>query len=266
MLAAMGADQEDVERNEAYWREFLTHPDIGYRYARHAFRLLPSDPRCQLCASPFTGFGGGVMKIIGKRQSQANPSMCTSCENMLYKHHGGAEVTMSLLFADIRGSTALAEDMPAREFRALLDRFYSVASAAVFAHRGTVDKFVGDELVAMFVPASPSHAADAVAAARDVLTRTGHADAAGPWVPVGAGVHTGTVWFGVVGDEPHVELTVVGDAVNVAARLAATAGAGEILVSAETAQAAQLDPSLESRSLELKGKHDRTDVVSLRVG
>ena len=94
---------------------------------------------------------------------------------------------------------------------------------------------------------------------------TGHADPGGPWVPVGRGEH-GT---GVVrGDRrrSHVEVTFVGDGVNVAARLAGAAGSGEILVTTASAEAAGLDPSLERRSLELKGKQEATEVVSLRIG
>ena len=192
--------------------------------------------------------------------------MCTSCENILLKHHGGAEVDSSLLFADIRGSTTLAEGTTPTAFRATLDRFYTAAATAVFAHGGIVDKFVGDELVAAFPPFLGSdHSARAVAAAQELLKATGHTDPAGPWVPVGAGVHTGKVWFGAIGEGGHVEITVVGDVVNTTARLAAQAATGEIIVSTDAAGAAGLDPNLKRRSLELKGKQDATEVVSLRI-
>jgi class 3 adenylate cyclase len=92
-----------------------------------------------------------------------------------------------------------------------------------------------------------------------------HADPDGPWVPIGAGVHSGLVWFGAVGQGAHVELTAIGDAVNVTARLAAAAGAGEILVTSDAATAAGLDPELERRPLELRGKQGATEVVSLGV-
>jgi len=147
-----------------------------------------------------------------------------------------------------------------------LDRFYTTASQVVFAHDGMVDKFVGDELVAVFPPIfGEQHAAHAVKTATALLRATGHADPGGPWVPVGAGVHTGQVWFGAVGEGGHTEITVVGDAVNTTARLAAAAGAGEVLVSTEAAAAAGLDPALERRMLDLKGKAEATEVVSLRV-
>ena len=93
----------------------------------------------------------------------------------------------------------------------------------------------------------------------------GHADPAGPWVPIGAGVHTGRAWFGAVGEGGHVELTIVGDPMNVTARLASLAQAGEILVSAEAAEKAGLDPSLPRQTLELKGREEPIEVVSLRV-
>jgi adenylate cyclase len=157
--------------------------------------------------------------------------------------------------------------MSAGEFRRLMDRFYETAATVVFDHDGIVDKFVGDELVSMFFPllSGERHAARAVDAARALLRATGHEDPGGPWVPVGAGVHTGIAWVGAVGSETHVELTALGDAVNTTARLASAAGTGEILVTAGTADAADLDSALERSALELKGKQERTDVVRLTI-
>jgi adenylate cyclase len=100
-------------------------------------------------------------------------------------------------------------------------------------------------------------------AARALLRATGHLGQGGPWVEVGAGVHTGKVWYGAVGDASHIELTAVGDAVNTTARLAAAASAGEVLVSVEAAQAAGLDPTFQRRQLELKGKRRPVEVVTL---
>jgi adenylate cyclase len=220
-----------------------------------------------MCAAPFAGAGAPLMRLIGKTPSSANPTWCSSCIKFMTKHHGGAEVDGTMLFADIRGSTTLAERMSPGEYHALLDRFYRAATAVVFDHDGYVDKFVGDELVALFFPllSGERHTARAVGAAQALLRAAGHADPDGPWVPLGAGVHTGRAWFGVVGEGVHVELTAVGDTVNVAARLASVAGPGEILVSAAAAAAADLDPGLERRSLGLKGKELETEVVTLRV-
>ena len=255
------------EDREAFWRDYLTRGDSFERRARAVLRLLPHEPRCQLCAAPFAGPASPVMRALGKGPAAKNPRICSTCFTFIERHHGGAEIEASFLFADIRGSTSLAERLHAAAFHALLDRFYATATGCVIAHGGGVDKFVGDEVVAMFFPlmSGPRHPAHAVEGALALLRATGHGDAGGPWVPVGVGVHTGLAWVGAVGDKSHTELTALGDTVNVTARLASAAGAGEILVTSAAAQAAGLDPGLERRELELKGKEQRTAVVSLTV-
>ena len=254
-------------RDEAFWRDFLTRGASFERRGRQVFKRLPAEPRCRMCAAPFAGVGARLMRLIGKRPSESNPTMCSSCFAFVSRHHGGAEIEITMLFADIRGSTSLAEGMSSADYHRILNRFYTTASGVVFDYDGAVDKFVGDELVATFFPllTGERHAERGVAAARALLRATGHADPNGPWVPIGAGVHTGKAWYGAVGEGAHVELTAIGDAVNVAARLASAAAAGEVLVTADAAAAAGLDPNLEHRPIELKGKQDTTEVVSLGV-
>jgi len=257
------------DRGEEFWRNFLEQGgDTWKGIGRQVLKRIPADPRCRMCASPFQGPGAPLMRLIGKRQSDANPNWCTSCIDFMAKHHGGAEVDGAMLFADIRGSTALAERMAPGQYHALLNRYFATATSVVFKHDGYVDKFVGDELVALFFPllTGERFVARAVAAAQDLLRATGHDEPGGPWVPVGAGVHAGKAWFGIVGEGSHIELTAVGDTVNVAARLAAAAGPGEVLVSADAAAASDLDADMPRRSLELKGKSGSTEVVSVRVG
>ena len=225
----MAVPRDPGRGDEDFWRQFLTRGDSAERKVRSVFKRIPHGPRCRLCAAPFAGIGAPFMRMIGKRPSDKHPAMCNSCFDFIARHHGGAEIQCSFLFADVRGSTALAERMSATDFRGLLDRFYSTATAVVIDQDGSVDKFVGDELVAMFFPllSGERHAARAVDAARALLTATGHSDPAGPWVPLGAGVHTGPAWVGAVGDDAHTELTALGDTVNTTARLAAAAAAGE---------------------------------------
>lgn len=208
------------------------------------------------------------MRLVGRQQSEGSPIWCNSCLAFITRHHGGAEIVVTMLFADIRGSTSLAERSSPAAFHALLNRFYATATKVVFDHDGYVDKFVGDELVSTFFPllSGERHAARAVEAAVSLLRATGHADQAGPWVPLGAAVHTGRVWFGAIGEGSHVELTAVGDAVNATARLATIARAGEILVTGDAADAADLDGTLPRETLELRGKALATEVVRLGVG
>ena len=253
--------------SDDFWREFLTRGDAREGKVRRVLRRIPHGPRCKMCAAPFGGIGAPLMRMLGKRPSAKSPSMCASCFDFMARHHGGAEIECSFLFADVRGSTTIAEAIATSDFRALLDRFYSTASSVVFAHDGSVDKFVGDELMAMFFPllSGERHAARAIEAARALLEATGHGEPDGPWLPLGAGVHVGPAWVGAVGDEAHTELTALGDTVNTAARLASAAGTGDILVTLAAADAAGLDGGLEHRSLDLKGKALPTEVVVLRV-
>ena len=124
-----------------------------------------------------------------------------------------------------------------------------------------MDKFVGDEVIALFITGvgGPNHAERALAAARELIRETGGADGE-PWVPVGAGVHTGVAYVGRVGEGDACDFTAVGDPVNATSRLASTAAAGEILVSAAAAEAAALDTTgLERRTLELRGRDETLD-------
>jgi adenylate cyclase len=265
---AMSASPPPDPHDEAFWRDFLTNGNSRERKLRGIYRRIPHEPRCNVCAAPFSGVGAPLMRMIGKRPSQQTPKICGSCYDFLAANHGGAEIEVSLLFADVRGSTALAEGMSSGQFRDLMNRYYSTASKVVFDHDGSVDKFVGDELVAMFFPllTGERHAARAVEAATALLRATGHEDAGGPWVAIGAGVNTGPAWVGSVGEGPRTELTVLGDTVNITARLASAAQGGEVLVTTSAATAAGLDATLARRELELRGREGHTEVVSLRVG
>jgi adenylate cyclase len=261
----MTTSQPSPEAEEAFWRDFLTRGAGRERLGRRVFRHIPHEPRCKLCAAPFGGMGAPVMRLLGKRPSDKNPTMCASCFAFMSRHHGGAEIECTLLFADIRGSTAMAEQTSATGFRDVIDRFYAVATTVVFDHDGASTSSSGTSLWPRSFLVDGRCTRPWIDAARALLTATGHADRDGPWLPIGAGVNTGPTWVGAVGDAAHRELTVLGDSVNTTARLASVAEAGEILVTIQSAQAAGLANSLELRSLQLKGKNEPTDVVVLRV-
>jgi adenylate cyclase len=185
---------------------------------------------------------------------------------------GGAEVEISILFADVRGSTTLAEQMRPLEFRALIDRFYGAASQAIIDADGVVDNFLGDGVLALFIPAwaGREHAGRAIDAARGIMRATGNTGPH-PWIPVGVGVHTGVAFVGIVSRSESADqaddLTALGDPVNTAARLSSSALVGEILVSETAAVSAHLDDQgLERRSLDLKGKSRPVSVVVLTSG
>lgn len=256
-------------RDEADEREAAASLSVGDRQKRlrRFWRSIPSAPRCKLCHRPFGGAGGPVMRLLGLGRWPGNPKYCRGCFRELYRKRGGAEIECSLLFADIRDSTPLAETMRPADYRRAMDRFYETAFDVLIAHDAFVDKFVGDEVIGIFVPALTEafHAREAVDAGLELLRATGHADG-DPWVPVGIGVSTGVAYVGAVGTEEHVEFTALGDVVNIAARLAGSAGAGEILVTEPTIKAAGLaDVTRERRTLQLKGKSTPTEVAVLAL-
>jgi adenylate cyclase len=161
----------------------------------------------------------------------------------------------------------MAEGMTPLEFSQLMNRFYSVTTDVMVKSDALIDKLVGDEVIGLYLPgwAGSEHARLAVQAAEDLLRATGHGEPDGPWLPVGAGVHTGVAYVGTVsGTEGTVaDLTALGDAVNTTARLASNAATGEVLITeAAYAAAGMKREDLERRQLDLKGK---TEPVSVRV-
>lgn len=235
---------------------------------RRVFRRLPSPPRCKLCAAPFAGIGGLVLRHAGFARSPGNPALCIKCLGELRKRNmSGVEIPITLLFSDVRGSTAMAEQMGPTEFHAFLDHFYRLASEAIVGHDGLVDKVVGDEIVALFFGgiSGPNHAAAAVAAAIDVAERAARADAtpSGP-IPVGSAVHTGEAFVGGTGPGGTIEdFTALGDVVNTTSRLASAARPGEVLVSVVAAEAAG-SATFERRTVEIRGRAKPIDVMIVR--
>ena len=246
---------------EETWRQLLTGDMRGLQNMRRMWGALPSAPRCKLCNAPFRGPGGLLMRALAFGPSPLNRRLCKWCIRSVHKHPGGTELEISVLFADVRGSTTIAEKMAPGEFSKLLARFYGAAAEVIDEEDGIVDKFVGDAAVALFIPgfAGPEHAAAAIRAASSLIERTGN-DGPEPWIPIGVGVHTGTSFVGSVGEGDAVDFTALGDAVNAVARMSALAGAGEILISADAAAVGGLDTAgLEQRTLELRGRDQCLD-------
>lgn len=265
---------------EELWRAYLTGDFSNLHWRKRnrikvftqIMRLLPTDPRCPMCNVPFHGIGAPMVRLLlGRQPSNLNPQICNQCEIFANEHQGGAEIELSMLFADVRGSTSLAEGMTASEFSQLINRFYEKTTDVLTRTYALIDRLVGDEIIGYYVPgfAGSEHARLAVEAAQKLLRVTGHSDQDGPWIPVGAGVHTGTAFVGSVGTPGGVTgITALGDAVNTAARLASQAGPGEIIVSEDAYTASGLDleaETLERRQLELKGRSEPVNVLVMHV-
>ncbi|HSB89288.1 MAG TPA: adenylate/guanylate cyclase domain-containing protein [Anaerolineales bacterium] len=253
--------------NEAVWRALWTgEPPLPTHRKRRIYIHIPSEPRCRICLAPFRGPGGWLMRLLGSRPSAKNPNYCSICEETARTYPGGAEVELALLFADLRGSTSLAEQMSPLEFKHKIDAFYAAATETLIDADAFIDKLVGDQVVGLFMRgmAGEDYPQKAIRAARNLVRLV--AQKAG--LPVGAGVHVGTAYVGTVEGTSGVErdIAAVGDVVNTTARLASAAGPGEVLISDEAVAAASFDVSgLEARQLALKGKSQPFSVHVLPV-
>jgi adenylate cyclase len=180
----------------------------------------------------------------------------------------GERRDVTVLFCDIRGFTATTETMRPEDVVELLNQFYDLMIETTFKYDGTLDKFLGDGVMAIF--GAPLYRADhAVMAARTALAMqaavaqlSASRVAAGKTpVSVGIGLNAGEAIAGTVGTSERMEYTVIGDCVNLAARLQARAAPGQILVAADTC--ARLNGVISGRALgrlAFKGKEDLVDV------
>lgn len=253
--------------NEERWRSYLSGEDPAPRARRSLWIRLPSPPRCELCAAPFNGPFRPLLRLLGRKPFEKNPRYCAFCVSSLIRSKGGAEIEMSALFADVRGSTPLAERLGPSGTYNVIDRFYT-AGVDVLVHGGAmVDRFMGDQIVGYFVPLyAPDHARMAIETGVKLLRITGNGAGREPWIPIGVGVHTGRAFVGTVGRPGGLlELTALGENVNIAARLASVAGAGELLCSQASYAASGLELPAERRDMELKGVSEPVAVRVLRL-
>ncbi|HJR78426.1 MAG TPA: adenylate/guanylate cyclase domain-containing protein [Anaerolineales bacterium] len=246
-------DKKPVDVGNVWWFWFNTNAFAVDKSLRRIMRTLPRDPRCKFCNTPFEGIGGLIARtVFGKQRSALNPRFCNLCEKASSEFPGGAEVEMSMLFIDIRGSTALSEKMSPTEFSQIITRFYAAATKVIIEEDGLVEKLAGDEVASFWGAgfAGSDYVKRTIQVAQKLLRVMDRQK-----IPVGIGVHAGVAYFGAIGTaEGLTDISAKGEEVNLAARLASKARPGEILVSEQALQKAGINGSeLEARSLELKG-------------
>jgi class 3 adenylate cyclase len=191
---------------------------------------------------------------------------------------GGTEREVTILFADIRRFTRLSEGMKASDVVALLNEVFQIASDRILACGGTIDKFIGDSVMAYFgAPVTqPDHALRAVSAAIDIqktveermrASRQAGADVSEILpVEIGIGIHTGVVVVGNIGSDRRTDFTAVGDAVNVAHRLEKLARPGEILVSEAVQRVVRAAAKLRFEGeRQLSGREEPVHVYSVEI-
>jgi adenylate cyclase len=192
---------------------------------------------------------------------------------------GGRLREITMLYSDIRGFTSMSDGKPPEDVVNTLNEYFEVMVDVLFRHQGTLDKFVGDEIIGLF--GAPIEIEDsvykAVSCALDMLrnlrefNRTRQAENQPP-ISIGIGINTGTVITGMIGSSKSLQYTAIGDAMNVASRLVSLARAGEIIISADTFRRVadridgvpmapvrvrgKADELLTFRVLGIKGQHD----------
>ncbi|HEV7699652.1 MAG TPA: adenylate/guanylate cyclase domain-containing protein, partial [Pyrinomonadaceae bacterium] len=185
---------------------------------------------------------------------------------------GGANQTITVLFADIRGFTGISETENPEKIVGLLNHYFSAMSDIIFDHGGTLDKYIGDGLMALFgaPTATPADAVNAVMTAvamqRRLLTLNPELLEQGyGQIAVGIGLHTGEATVGYIGSEKRSEYTAIGDTVNLASRLESNSSGGQILISEATATAAgDIFPLVGREPLTVKNRKQPVNIFEVK--
>jgi adenylate cyclase len=256
-------------RMDARWRGILRGESplaLSPRIGRRVFSLVPAPFRCKFCNAPFRGSYAGLFGRLGYKPSRKNPRICERCIERAPE--GGDTVPLSVLFADVRGYTSLAEQLSSVETTALLHRFYRVASDALLSCNAILGQIAGDEVMAIFVPglAGSGYPRQAVAAGAALLARVGYGSNE-RWLDVGVGICTGEEYVGNVGGGGFKDFTAIGDVTNTAARLQAAAAGGQIVMCSATYRAlGGAYPDAVAEQLSLKGKSALVEAYRFDVG
>lgn len=185
---------------------------------------------------------------------------------------GGANQLITVLFADIRGFTAISENENPENVVKLLNQYFTAMSEIIFEHGGTLDKYIGDGLMALF--GAPTATMDdarnalkaAVAMQRELIELKMRLNEQGfSAIEIGIGLHTGVATVGYIGSERRSEYTAIGDTVNLASRLESNTKGGQILISEATARAAgNIFPLIRRESITVKNRQQPVDLFEVK--
>jgi adenylate cyclase len=252
--AGKGRDEPLTSEDWAAWAQL---DDIPINHALHRlWRVLPSSPRCGICAAPFAGAGRWIVRPLGFGPSRKNPTLCAACVES--SPPGGMKMYAGSLFADLRGFTSRFDGADPEQASIVLRRFYRCAEDVLFPD-AIIDKLIGDEVMALYLPIlkramSPSDVpAVMLEHGRGLLRAVGYGSGEEPFAEMGIGLDIGEAFVGNIGQRALYDFTAVGDVVNTASRLQAEAAGGEIVLSDRVASG--LPAPVGTRvELALKGK------------
>ena len=265
--------------NEQLWYTIFAegHPALIQKQQDLLSRGTP--PRCKLCFAPF----GGVDEVGSSPEqpgpSNRNPRYCSLCDTFIRQNPGGAKVKLSMVFADVRGSTRAAEELPLEDYVRLINNFYGTTTAAFVEHDGFMMDVVGDEVFALYptgfsgvseteteLPARERLAARKALGAVERLI--GSPSGLPGSLPFGVSLHTAEVYIGTIrgAEEGIFDVRVWGLEVIRAARMCSAAQPGEALISQEALEVLDLPQlALEPRELDLRGISHPVRAYALRA-
>jgi adenylate cyclase len=260
-------ENEKKELSRRVWRQVfeIGEPELRRQQIEHL--SYEAKTRCKLCFVPFDGKGA---EIFGKVPSQRNGYFCNACDLFIAANLGGATVTLSVLFADVRNSVGIAEDMDPDDFRELINEFFVAATLPLQNTEGFIIEFIGDAVACVYPPAfCGDHASKAIAGAERILRAKMPTLPNGSELPIGVGVHTGKVSMGTAISAlrekgTYHDVQAFGDNVNVAARLCSMAAPREALISEPTLIAAGVPTTdCDVKELPIRGRRKPINAVAI---
>ncbi|MEW6542229.1 MAG: adenylate/guanylate cyclase domain-containing protein [Nitrospirota bacterium] len=224
----------------------------------------PLASRCVVCGTPLAGPASVVFRLMGIGRSSRNPSLCTRCGEHVVE---GRISEITVLFADLSDFTELTRALGPERTHEVLDTFLRTATTVLVGHGAFIDKYLGDGVMAFFnVPIQrEDHAAQAVQAALEIRARLPELrDQFGLPLHAGSGIASGWARVGRLGSSSAKDFTAVGEVVNLAARLEAAAGPGEVVVDRTVYERVASDhPQAVPEALPLKGFQEPVDAYRL---
>jgi adenylate cyclase len=222
-------------------------------------------PQCLACGTALSGTAGLILRAAGISRSPRNPNVCNRCNTHLEE---GAIVEITVLFADLSGFTALSGALGPEQTHRVVDLFLRRATDALVSEGATIDKYIGDAVMAFFnVPVrQPDHALRALRAALKIQSlMPGLSRELGMELRATAGVASGYARLGKLGSSDARDYTAIGDVVNLSSRLQGQAMPGEVLLDASSYVLIEKEyPGVTGEELQLKGV--RGPAVAHRFG
>ena len=264
----MAEEYQTQQGNEELWKTLFAEGDPKLQKMQRVNARLPSNPRCRLCMAPFKGLGGFIMRFKGKGRNNRNPNFCNACDKFLEAFPGGAEINLSLLYVDIRNSTEYTQNHETSRVGQRINLFLDKVTQVIIDNDGFIVAFYGDCVVAAWPPgfSGKDHAQKAFHTAEQLARTNNPIDADGEAIPIGVGIHTGTVFIGTVSALKGTirDVSIFGSNVNLTARLASHAKAMQVLSTREHLLAAGKQPDdYQSERASLKGFDEPVEIYSI---